>query len=336
MKNRQRVSVGIALLGAAALGLAHCGSTTATTTTETLLYVANAGDNTLSVVDTATNTVARTIQLDAPATEVRLHPFRNSLYIVQPSLNQVLKLLQLDESVEARIPMPGRTPMDLSFSPDSSLAFVSLSDSNAVAVLRLADNSLLTSLAVGRGPVSVVTDSGSTTRGRIFVINELGSSISVISLADLQVTNTVSLGAGARLRGITFQEPTLAYVADAASNSLKGLKLDTLALDPNSTIAVGPQPNKVVLSTNTSTNTTRLLVTQGGDNTLLLVDPAKPDTRNSVATGTGPTEIVVNSAGSRAYVANTGGNSVTVVDLGTMQVIATVLVGARPRGMALF
>jgi YVTN family beta-propeller protein len=327
-----------ALLVAAVVGLARCGEDTAPPVeeTETLLYVANTGDATLSVIDTASHAVVDTIELDAPASALRLHPFRNSFYLAQPAVGpsavgQVIKLLQLNSDVLARIALPGRNPVGLIFSRDTSLAFVGVQDSNLVAVLRLAEDRVLTSVAVGRGPVALALEN--TLPGRVFVLNELDASVSVINLSNLRVGSTVSLGAGTRPRSLALRtSASLAYVADAASGSLLALKLDTLELDPNSVIPDVGVPNDVVVRPGTGT----LLVTNGRDNTLLLIDAAAPETRSTLATGPGPTEILVNSAGTRAYVANTGGNSVTVVNLETTQVLATVTVGAAPRGLALF
>jgi len=339
MKDRNGVLAWAAALFVAVLGLERCGGASSPPDeTGTLLYVANSGESTLSVIDTVTNSVKTTIPLQAPPRALRLHPFRSSFYIVEPSVQRVIKLLQLDPNAPlSTIALTGRGARDIAFSADASMAFVTQHDSNSVSVLRLAEDRVLTTLSVQQGPGAVAVDFGSNAgRGRVFVVNEQSGSLSVIDLSNLTLSKNIPLGAGSRPRGLAFLQPTFAYVADAASNSVRGVKLDTLELDPNAVIATGPQPNDVVVATISSSGTTRLLVSNGGDNTLLIIDPATPTTRSSVSTGGGPTEIVVNSTGSRAYVANTTGNSVTVIDLETMQVLAIVPVGVAPSSLALF
>lgn len=320
-------------IGFLALLASSCGDDAPTDPvdeTGKLLYVASSVANTISVIDTQTNAVTDTLTLDAPARILRLHPFRSSFYAVQPARDRVIKLLQRDSSVIAAIPTLGRTPWDLTFTatPDAAQAFVSLHDSNTVAVVRLAEDRVLQSIPVGRGPGDIELDL--TSRGRIWVVNELGRSISVIDLSNNTVIKTLTVVT--QPRHVLFSG-SLAYVTDAATATVQPVRLDTLETDPNApAVQVGRQPEGMALQPNSN----NLLVANNGDNTLLIVDLVAPETRTIVPTGAGPTEILVNNAGTRAYVANTGESSITVVDLTAKQVLATIPVGAAPRGMALF
>ena len=51
----------------------------------------------------------------------------------------------------------------------------------------------------------------------------------------------------------------------------------------------------------------------------------------TVAVGPNPVGVAVNLAGTRAYVANESGNSVSVIDIATNTVTATVTVGPFPK-----
>lgn len=57
--------------------------------------------------------------------------------------------------------------------------------------------------------------------------------------------------------------------------------------------------------------------------TLIFIEPA-------IKVGQHPTAITINAAGTHAYVANTDSNSISVIDLNTHVVIATIKVGERP------
>ncbi|WP_316785191.1 YncE family protein, partial [Streptomyces sasae] len=59
----------------------------------------------------------------------------------------------------------------------------------------------------------------------------------------------------------------------------------------------------------------------------LLLDPTVP-------VGNFPTGVAINSAGTRAYVANEGDDTVSVIDTATNTVTATINVGSSPFGVA--
>ena len=76
-------------------------------------------------------------------------------------------------------------------------------------------------------------------------------------------------------------------------------------------------------------------VTPGGNpGGLLIADTATNRVAATIAVGANPYAAVVNPAGSRVYVSNFSGNSVSVVDTDTNRVIATVPVTAGPQGLA--
>ncbi|MGD1256333.1 protein kinase domain-containing protein [Mycobacterium seoulense] len=63
--------------------------------------------------------------------------------------------------------------------------------------------------------------------------------------------------------------------------------------------------------------------------------PSGPPTiATSIRVGNGPFGVAVDSAGHTAYVANTGSNSVSLVDTGSRTVTATIAVGRHPVGVA--
>jgi YVTN family beta-propeller protein len=102
------------------------------------LFVANAGSDTVSVIDTDTDAVAKT-------------------YVVRPA--------------EAR-GLPGATPTGLALSPDESRLYVTLGDMNAVAVLDLQNDGALTGFVpTGWYPTSAVVNRDGT---RLFVANAKG------------------------------------------------------------------------------------------------------------------------------------------------------------------
>ena len=68
--------------------------------------------------------------------------------------------------------------------------------------------------------------------------------------------------------------------------------------------------------------------------TVSVIDIATNVVAATVTVGAGPVFAIVNSAGTRAYIANQQGNSVSVIDTATNAVVATVPVGSQPAGIA--
>ena len=65
-----------------------------------------------------------------------------------------------------------------------------------------------------------------------------------------------------------------------------------------------------------------------------MIDTNAMTTRGTVPTGSGPHGEVIDTAGTRAWVTNTYANTVSVIDLPTLSVVAAVPVGAEPAGIS--
>ena len=129
------------------------------------LYVPNAGDNTVSVIDTSTNTTA------APNIRFGGAPFAaGGLAIGTPS-------------AAPNIPV-GSAPFSAGVRGDQSFVYVTNISSNNVSVIDTSTNSVVATVGVGVNPfVAAVSPNGTF----VYVSNNGASSVSVINAA----TNTV-------------------------------------------------------------------------------------------------------------------------------------------------
>ena len=84
----------------------------------------------------------------------------------------------------------GMEPAEVTLSANGQYAFVANGMSNSVSVIRMADKSVVKTLAVGADPVGAWPGAD----GNMYVDNETGQSISIINVATLTVTETVNLG----------------------------------------------------------------------------------------------------------------------------------------------
>lgn len=73
-------------------------------------------------------------------------------------------------------------------------------------------------------------------------------------------------------------------------------------------------------------------VTEDGKGEVQVYDTKKMKLEKSIQVGDTPLEITFNSAGNRAFVCNTEGSSVSVLDVDSYEVLATIAVGSHPVG----
>lgn len=125
-----------------------------------------------------------------------------------------------------------------------------------------------------------------------------------------------------------------AYITNACAGTVTVVNTanDTVLAPP---IPVGNSPIGAVVNP----TGTRVYVTNGGDNTVSVIDATSNKVMATINVGPEPFGIAVNPAGTRVYVANNGGgvnpnNTVSVIDTASNTVIATITVGFSPSGLA--
>lgn len=157
-----------------------------------------------------------------------------------------------------------------------------------------------------------------------------------------------SSGAGSRSPGLVLlfllaaraamAQPCV-YVANLMSDTLS--VIDTATNTVTATIPVGHNPNGIAVSAYNGL----MCVTNFLSNDVSLVDPNSLKVVATVPVGSGPTGVArppgldtgdtgLDIPESFAYVANKTGNSVSVVEVGSARVIATIPVDASPDGVA--
>src|SRR5262245_58709860 len=99
--------------------------------------------------------------------------------------------------------------------------------------------------------------------------------------------------------------------------------------------ASGPRGSSTIVLT---ADDKRLLVVNPDADTLSIFDVVQqqPVMSRELGVGSDPRSVAVTFAGDKAYVANAGSNSVSVIKLGTPpQVIGTIAVGTEPRAVVI-
>jgi len=153
-------------------------------------YVTNLGSNSLSVVNTGTNSVSATIPVGHNPVSVAVTPSGSAAYVTNAGSNSVSVIDTNALTVLTTITVGGN-PVSVAITPDGKQAYVANARSNSVSVINTATNSVTATIPVGFSPLKVaVTPDG----GTVYVSNFGAHSLSVISTATNTVVATVPVG----------------------------------------------------------------------------------------------------------------------------------------------
>ncbi len=308
-------------------------------------YVTNATDNTVSVIDTASNMVVGTpIPVGNAPVGVAVTPDGIHVYVANSGSNTVSVIHTATNTVVTTVPV-GTTPNAVAVTPDGAQVYVSNYGSNNVSVIATSTNSVVKTVVVGSSPRGVaVTPDGA----HVYVANEGSLTVSVIATATNTVIATVALprGANVALRGVAvspdgiyayvtyftlkyvFPRPTysdnLGVINTGTNTVVGGVSLLAQELINPRYIpqAVAVAPNEpIVYVTNYLSNYVWFNAANNGAHTIRV--------------GTQPVSFAFTPDGAYAYVANNGSNTVSVIATTTETVVATVVVGANPYGVVI-
>src|SRR5215211_9410716 len=173
-----------------------------------IAYTANNGGDSVSVIDTAANTVLTTISGVEAATAVRVSADGARAYVLR--VQGVSVIDTATNTVTAFIDHGGGLGFSLAISPDQADLY--LTDSGGtVSVIDTATHAVTATIAVGAAPVDVeVSPDGA----HAYVANIYDSTVSVIDTATNTVTATIAVGSSPCAVAVS-PDSTRVYIANA-------------------------------------------------------------------------------------------------------------------------
>jgi YVTN family beta-propeller protein len=247
------------------------------------VYIANAGSNSVSVLNTTNNTIAKTIALPRKSKPIglALSPDGRYLYTADGGSNRVSVLDTRTKRAVASVRV-GTQPVSVAVAANGNTVYAANSGSGDVSVIDARTKRVVRSIRTGRFPsgVAVTPD-----RASLYVTNEL-SGVTVINAA----SGTVE----ARLRAPSTSSVAVsrhgdrAYVTNLGPGTL--MIIDTSSHQVSSTVSIGPygtDPFTVVTSGDA------VYVANQGANTLSVIDPSTSKVTATFATGNTPYGIAV-------------------------------------------
>ncbi|MFE3548931.1 IPT/TIG domain-containing protein, partial [Streptomyces kronopolitis] len=215
----------------------------AASTTAPFAYVTNNVSNTVSVIDTNTNTVIATIPVGSGPEGLAVTPNGAKIYVANNVSHTVSVINTANNTVIATIPVAG-APVQVAVSPNGTRAYVVLRNIASVAVIDTATDTVIATIPVGAGPYGVTFSPNGT---QAYVVNGTAGTVSVINTATNTVTATIpGIGTGQFSTVAVTPNGTRAYVTNTASNTVSVINTAT-----NTVIATIPGfagPNGVLIS----------------------------------------------------------------------------------------
>jgi YVTN family beta-propeller protein len=283
------------------------------------------------------------------------------VYVANADSDNVTVINPRDCCVVATIPV-GDNPGELNASADGEWVFVSNNDEGTVTVIHTEDNDVHETVTVGAGPLHSFWNPDHT---ELWVKNDDGASVSVIDLATLNVT-TIPTGAGhgkmAMAPGDTAGQFTV-YVSNISDNNITAINGNTKQVE--ATIPVGVGPHGMDYSSmskkvyNASDAGVEVIATEGAEKNTVLTTIVVPTRGNymhsspdgsqmwmtspdadqvvvidcvgdsvlaTVTAGDNPDKIAF-MEGDVAAISNVLSAELTLINMNTLQLIASVDVG---------
>jgi len=288
-------------------------------------YIANSGNNNVSVIDTATNTITATVPVGSFPYGVAVAPDGTKVYVTNEFDNTVSVIDTATNTVTANVSV-GNWPAGVAVTPNGANVYVGNRNSNNVSVINTATNTVTATVPVGNDPDAVVVKPDGTT---VYVVNGLSKTVSVIDTATNAVTDTVPVGTGPFGVAVT-PDGTKVYVVNNNDNTV--FVIDTATNNITANVSVGNQPSVIVITP----DGTKAYVTSTLGGNVSIIDTATNTvtaTVMNVGTGFG---IAVTPDGTFVYVTDYAADKVSSINTTTNTVTAVVPVGNQPLSLGNF
>jgi YVTN family beta-propeller protein len=297
---------------------------------EQKIYVSNNIEGTISVINTANNTVIDTIPAgDGPFyfaispdhTKVYLDHCcgKNYTWIIDTTTNQPIANISLpDYSVSVGIV----------FKPDGTKYYLVNNKADMVWVFSATNNEIINTIPVGSRPYGIAISPDGT---RAYVTNLIGNTVSVIDTAINQVIGTVNVG-NSPLGVVVSPDGKKVYIANGGSGSGDVSIIDTAINQVIGTVNVGDHLHDVAVSPDGK----KVYVTKNDDldkGNVSVINTTTNKVITNITVGNIPYSIVFTPDGTTAYVTNANSNTVSVIDVATDNVMDTISVGKSPIGV---
>jgi YVTN family beta-propeller protein len=290
-------------------------------------YVANLTDGTVSVIDTSTNTLVKTIDVGGAAHAVALNSTGNRAYVASGDSGGGVSVIDTATGeVVANVRILNGFPAGVAVHPTGTRVYVTSANDPNVSVIQTFNNTIIATIPIGTIASGVAVNPAGD---RVYVTCNGTGRVSVIDTATNSVVKTIAVGTAPTF--VAFNPTgTRAYVANRISGTVS--VIDTSTNTVVATIVVG---GAALWGMAVNPAGTRVYVSTYIYGTVSVIDTSTNTVVKTISVGGGPMGVAVNPADTRVYVTDEKRNSLLVIDTATDTVLATIPVGVGPVTVAI-
>lgn len=270
----------------------------ALTPDDAFAYVTNAASNTVSVIDTRALAVSATISVAGAPQAVAMSPDGTRAVAAGVTSGEYFFIDTASNTVVQTVPVNAQCqhPTSLAYHPNGSTVFVGCGAIHRVATINTSSFA------------TAILSTGSNTVEDVAVSQDASELVNAGGGYVIFMNGSWSPGLPANPQAVTLTSTgAIAYTANAAG-SISRLTSATTQID---TWAAGIDLTDIVLDERVN----RLFATDYASNSMLVRSASTGAAIASIGVGTQPRSLALSSDGSRAYVVNSGSNTVSVVSL---------------------
>lgn len=281
-------------------------------------YIANSQDNTVSVIDTASNTVTAIIPVGSFPESVAATPDGSKVYVANFNSNTVSVIAAATNTVIVTIATDAQ-PGSIAMSPDGSKVYVAGAGPNSVWVIATASDTVAATIVDSLTPYEVaVTHDGS----HLYLANGVTNDATVIATATNTLSDVIPVGQYPIAVAVS-PDDSKAYVSNMLDATVSVIA--TASNTVTATIHVDNGGGDLAVSLDGS----RIYATDGLP-MISVIDTVSNTETATIPVGHGVTGGAVAPDGSRLYVASAVDNTVSVIATATNAVTNTIRVGKGP------
>jgi YVTN family beta-propeller protein len=292
-------------------------------------YVTNADSNTVTPIDTTTNTPGQPILVGTNPLGIAITPTGFLAYVANSGSGTVTPILTATNTPETPLAV-GPRPVSLAISPDGGTVYVAVQGNNTVVPIIRTTNlnnrdTVGTPIHLAATPSDlVVTPDGQT----VYAVSYSGGTVTPITVATGMVGTPIKVGS--RPTGIAVTpDGREVLVASKSTNSV--VPIPTATKIPGASIPVGPIPEAIAISP----NGTMAYIGNVGDGTVTPINLATAVAGAPIPVTNFPTSLSLTPDGKTLYAASLSNNTVTPVDTATNKPGSPIGVGVAPDGIAI-
>jgi YVTN family beta-propeller protein len=266
------------------------------------IYVANSGNDSVSVLDGASNTLVSTVPVGRLPCAAGVNPMTNRVYISSVNSNDVSVIDGVTNAVMATVPV-GRGPCAVVVNPPNNRIFVGNYSDNSISVVDGNTNAVVATISLHSLPAGLGINA---VTGRLYAANGFQNSISVIDASTNTGLAKVPVGSVPDAIGVN-EATNRIYVGNFFGRSVTVINGDSNAVIATIPVGIGPAGIAVDPGTN------RIYAANYMSASVSVIDGFTNTVTATIPIGKIPNGAAVNPSTQRVYIPNSGSNSVSVI-----------------------